>query len=81
MAIRIKVASTQQESDDALWVRHEVFAVEDGNFGGNPLPDGRIIDRFDAFPHVWNIIAYDGVEPIATIRLTGENQPRARRGS
>ena len=74
MAIRITVASSQQEIDDALWVRHEVFVVEDGKFGGKPLPDARIIDRFDAFPHVWNIIAYDGAEPIATIRLTRENQ-------
>jgi CRP-like cAMP-binding protein len=74
MAIRIKVANSQQEIDDALWIRHEVFVVEDGKFGGKPLPDARIIDRFDAFPYVWNIIAYDGVEPIATIRLTRENQ-------
>ena len=74
MAIRIKVAKTQQEIDDALWVRHEVFVVQDGKFGGKPFPDERVIDRFDAFPHVWNLIAYDGVEPIATIRLTRENQ-------
>ncbi len=74
MAIRIKIAKTQREVDDALWVRHEVFVVEDGKFGGKPLPDARIIDRFDAFPHVWNIIAYDGDEAIATIRVTRENQ-------
>lgn len=74
MAIRIKVANTQQEVDDALWVRHEVYVVEDGKFGGQPLTDARIIDRFDAFPHVWNIIAYDGSDAIATIRVTRENQ-------
>ena len=74
MAIRLKVAKTPEEIDDALWVRHEVFIVEDGKFGGKPAPDARMMDRFDALPDVYNIIAYDGDEPIATIRLTKENE-------
>ncbi len=74
MAIRLKVAKTPEEIDDALWVRHEVFIVEDGKFGGKPAPDARMMDRFDALPDVYNIIAYDGNEPIATIRLTKESE-------
>ncbi len=74
MAIRLKVAKTPEEIDDALWVRHEVFIVEDGRFGGKPAPDARMMDRFDALPDVYNVIAYDGDEPIATIRLTKESE-------
>jgi len=74
MAIRLKVAKTPEEIDDALWVRHEVFIVEDGRFGGKPAPDARMMDRFDALPDVYNVIAYDGDQPIATIRLTKESE-------
>ncbi len=73
MSIHLKVARTHKEIDDALWVRHEVIVIEDGKFGGQPLPDERLIDRFDVFPGVDNIVAYDGDEAIATIRLAKEN--------
>ena len=36
MAIKIKLARTPKEIDDALWLRHEVFVIEDGKFGGKP---------------------------------------------
>jgi len=74
MAIHLRMARTPKEIDDCLWLRHEVFVKEDGRFGGKPLPDGRLVDRFDVFPGVYNVVAYDGVEPIATIRLTRENE-------
>lgn len=74
MAIRLKVAKAPKEIDDALWVRHEVFVVEDGKFGGTPTSNGRMMDQFDATPDVYNIVAYDGSEPIATIRLTRESE-------
>ena len=44
MAIRLKVAKTPEEIDDALWVRHEVFIVEDGKFGGKPMAGKRMMD-------------------------------------
>lgn len=72
MAIRLKIARTEQEIDDALWVRHEVFVNEDGKFGGKRLPDDRIVDPFDAFPSVENIVAYKDRHPIATMRLAME---------
>ena len=73
MSIILKVARSHKEIDDALWLRHEVFVMEDGKFGGQPLPEERLIDRFDVFPGVYNVVAYEGNEPIATIRLCKEN--------
>ena len=72
MTIELKVAHSDIEVDHALWVRHEVFVIEDGKFGGKPLPGERVLDRFDAFPGVHNIVAYEGDEAIATIRLVRE---------
>ena len=74
MPITLKIAETAKEIDDALWVRHEVFVVEDGRFGGKPLHGERLIDRYDALPETWNVVAYDGAEPVATIRLFKENE-------
>lgn len=73
MAITLKVAKTEQEVDDALWVRHEVFVREDGKFGGQPLPSERIVDRYDTFPGVYNIVVYEEAEPVATMRLVKES--------
>lgn len=78
MAIHIKVAKTASEIDDALRLRHDVYVLEDGKFGGEPLPDRRMLDRYDAFPFVYNIVAYEDSEPIATLRLirdSGQGTP------
>ena len=69
MPIHIKLAKEVGEIDDALWIRHEVFVVEDRKFGGKPLPESRLVDRFDAFPDTHHMLAYDGAEPVATMRL------------
>lgn len=69
MPIKIKLAQSSREIDDALWLRHEVFVIEDGKFGGKPLHGQRMVDRFDAFPGVFHVIAYELDEPIATMRL------------
>lgn len=73
MPIRLKVALTEREVDDALWVRHEVFVKDDGKFGGKPLPGERVVDRYDAFPDVRNIVVYEEEQPIATMRLIKES--------
>ena len=78
MAIHIKVASTATEIDEALRLRHDVYVIEDGKFGGKALPDPRILDRYDAFPFVYNIVAFEDGEPIATLRLikdSGQGTP------
>lgn len=73
MTITLKIARSEKEVDDALWLRHQVFVVEDGKFGGKPLRGERILDRFDAFPGVYNIVVYDAEEPVATMRMVRES--------
>ena len=74
MPIHIKLAKSAKEIDDALWVRHEVFVVEDGKFGGTPLHGARLVDRFDAFPETHHMVAYEGGEPVATVRLLKDTE-------
>ena len=73
MPIRIKLASSPKEIDDALWLRHEVFVIEDGKFGGKPVPGHRLVDHFDAFPSVYHVVAYEHSEPVATMRLVKDS--------
>ncbi|MDZ7752057.1 MAG: cyclic nucleotide-binding domain-containing protein [Gammaproteobacteria bacterium] len=73
MAITLKIARSEKEVDDALWLRHEVFVIEDGKFGGKALPGARILDRYDAFPNVHNIVVYEDQEPVATMRMVKES--------
>ncbi len=69
MPIHIKLAKTAKEIDDALWLRHEVFVMEDGKFGGEALHGHRLVDRFDAFPSAYHVVAYEDEQPIAAMRL------------
>ena len=57
MPIKIKIAESSREIDDALWLRHEVFVIEDGKFGGQPLHGHRLVDRFDALRDVYHVVA------------------------
>lgn len=74
MPIRIKLARSPKEIDDALWLRHEVFVIEDGKFGGTPVPGHRLVDHFDAFPSVYHVVAYEHSEPVATMRLVKDSE-------
>lgn len=67
--MKLKIAQTAKELDDVFCLRHEVYIVEEGKFGGKPLLNQQIVDRFDSFPDNLNIIAYDGQEPVGTIRI------------
>lgn len=69
MSIRLTVATSPKELDHVLWIRHEVFVIEDGKFGGKALPHERIVDRYDVIPEVRHLIAYEGIEPVATLRV------------
>jgi len=69
MSIILKVAESPQELDHVLWVRHEVYVIEDGKFGGKPLPGERMVDRYDVIPDVRHLIAYEDDEPVATLRV------------
>lgn len=69
MSIVLKVAQSPKELDQVLWLRHEVYVIEDGKYGGKPLPDARLVDRYDVLPEVRHLIAYEGDEPVATLRV------------
>lgn len=69
MPIKLKVARSARELNGVFWLRHKVYVEEDGKFGGKPLHGERMVDRFDALPNVANIVAYDGDEPVGTLRL------------
>lgn len=69
MSIKLAVARSPKELDHVLWVRHEVYVIEDGRFGGKALPGERMVDRYDVVPEVRHLIAYEGDEPVATLRV------------
>ena len=52
MSINLKVAQSPKELDQVLWIRHEVYVIEDGKYGGKPLPGERMVDRYDVIPDV-----------------------------
>jgi len=67
MNLRLGLARTPLELDAAFRVRHEVFVNEEGLLPATP--SGRIVDRFDAFPGVANVIASVAGEVIGTMRF------------
>lgn len=69
MTTTVKLAVSAKELTDVFWLRHEVYVIEEGKFGGQPLKGARIVDHFDVFPGAVNIIAYDGDEPVGTLRV------------
>lgn len=69
MGIRLKRAETAQELDDVFRIRRLVYSVEEGKFGGENGKAPFLTDRFDARPQCANLIAYDGGEPVATVRV------------
>ncbi len=72
MPIRIKIARSAGEIDDVFHLRWHVYAQEEGYFGGVRHAPPHITDRFDAHPGCFNLIAYAGEEPIATLRLNDD---------
>lgn len=79
MSVRIKVARTAHELEDVYRLRHAVYVGEEGYFEDSEAArGGMIVDRFDSFPRTANIIAYDGTEPVGTLRInldTGAGLP------
>lgn len=69
MGIRLRLAETAQELDDVFWVRRQVYTVEEGKFDDGRSADRFLVDHFDAHPQCAKLIAYDGDEPIATVRV------------
>lgn len=78
MGIRLKPAETAQELDDVFRLRRQVYVAQEGKFVRNTDDGDYLSDRFDAHPWCANLIAYDGDEAVATIRLnldTGSGLP------
>ena len=73
MSIRLKVANTAQELDDVFRLRHEVFIQERGKFSSSSLDYPRIVDHFDTLPGVANVVAYEGSQAIATLRVNRDS--------
>ena len=74
MTIKIKIAKTAKEIDDVFRLRYDVYVKEEGLYGDAYDAHQRIIDQFDVVPGAANIIAYNGDEPIATIRINGDTE-------
>lgn len=55
MGIRIRFAETVEDLDALFRLRHRVYVEEKGWFPGEH--DGRVTDRFDAYPNKVNVIA------------------------
>jgi CRP-like cAMP-binding protein len=68
MSVRIKIAETAEERDALFRARHRVY-VDQGKYMP-PRADGRVCDRFDAFPTTTNLIVVDGDEVVGGVRLT-----------
>lgn len=74
MPVRIKVARTAEELDDVFRLRHEVYVGEEGYFKEAIKGSNRIVDRFDSFPDVANIIAYSDGVPVGTLRINRDSE-------
>lgn len=68
MPIKIKVATDPSTIDAVLKIRHKVFSEEEDYF--NKSADGRLIDRFDAYPTNRNLVVMNGEEVVGSLRLT-----------
>lgn len=71
MSLRIKLVSSTEELDQVFQVRHRVL-VGDGFL--QPHPDGRVVDRFDAFPGTANFAVLSQDRVIGSIRFVEDVQ-------
>ena len=70
--ILIRFAESAEDIDRLFRARHHIFAEVDGYIP--PRPDGRLCDRFDAYPTNRNLIAEHEGRIIGGLRFT-ENSP------
>ena len=67
MAVRIRQATSPTDFDQLFQVRHRVFVEEQRYF--SPTSDGRLVDRFDAFPTTANIVASANGRIVGGVRI------------
>lgn len=78
MSVRIKITRNATELNHVFRLRHNVYVEQEGVYDTRHDDATSLVDRFDAFPPVANIIAYSGQVPIGTLRMnldTGEGLP------
>jgi N-acyl-L-homoserine lactone synthetase len=71
MSIKIKLAETASEIDEALKLRHKVFVEHDGRY--SPEPDRRLYDRFDCCGTSVLVIAITADQVVGTARLNRDD--------
>jgi N-acyl-L-homoserine lactone synthetase len=68
LPICVKFAATAEEIDGMFRARYHVFVDEEGSMAAND--DGRIFDRYDAFPTTKHVIALVEERVIGGVRFT-----------
>lgn len=67
MSVRIRLATSPTDLDQLFKVRHRVFIEKEGFFPATS--DGRLVDRFDAFPTTANIVAVAEGRVVGGVRI------------
>lgn len=67
MSVRIRLATSPTDFDQLFKVRHRVFIEKQGFYP--PTSDGRLVDRFDAFPTTANIVAVAEGRVVGGVRI------------
>jgi CRP-like cAMP-binding protein len=70
MPIRLIIARSTAQKADVYRFRHRVFVEEEQRFTSN---GNHITDQYDSFGETVNVLAYDGDQPIGSIRVIMEN--------
>ena len=68
MAFKIKIADTTALIDKVFRLRHQVFVEEEKSL--EKTAEGRIVDRFDAYPTTSNLILLEDEKVIGSFRLS-----------
>ena len=68
----IKIARTEKELKDVFKLRYQVYVKQEGYF--KDVSTKLITDQFDSTLQTANVIAYSGIQPIATIRINCDSE-------
>ena len=70
MPLRMKIARSTRDKAAVYRLRHRIFVEEENRFAHH---GDHIIDQYDSFDETENILAFDGEQPIAALRVILEN--------
>ncbi|MBO8164540.1 MAG: hypothetical protein H0Z34_12575 [Brevibacillus sp.] len=65
---RIEWVTSSEKLEELYRLRYKVFVEEEAHLP--PSPDGRLTDRFDAYPSTRNLAAYVGDSIVAGLRMS-----------